>query len=665
MTGEKVGDLYAELGIKDVTPQQLRDAERSMARSVDRMERIDDPKLGVETKGFDQDLHRAEQRLGKVGDNVRPIRPEVDVSHVDDQAGAGGRKVGDMVKSWGTAAALAAGVIGATVGKEFVDSFMSWAEREAQGDRLAAAIGLTGAEAARVTKIATDIYKQGWGSSVAEVGAAVTAARQNGLIDGGSTKKEIEELTTRMLDFVGVWGQDLPGVAKAAGQMVKTGVAKDVWEAMDIMAKGFSNGANKSDDLLDTFNEYSTMFRSLGIDGQTALGLISQGLQGGARDSDIVADSLKEFSIRAKDGSTTTADGFHGLGMDASDAADKIAKGGKGASDVLGTVLDRLRGTEDPVKRNAIAIALFGTQAEDLQAALYKMDPDTAVKALGKVAGAAEKASETANDNVAADLEALQRRTKLAVEDYLGSLWTAYDEGGFTGLTDKLTEDTKKLGDWWDENGDAITEAIRKWWEESGSPLVAQVVGDGLKAAFGVAWDNLVNYVKDPANWMLPAVGGMVKDWIDDTIESIGDGLSDAVDGLFDPIGNSFISVLNMMIDGWNSLEFKLPSFAGFKVAGQTVIPGWEGPTLGTPELPKIPHFAQGGYVPGPVGSPVLAVVHGGEKIMNPAQQAADEASRRYPQPPAPQAARGGNTTNIYTASPQRWVRDMPWERAG
>jgi len=33
--------------------------------------------------------------------------------------------------------------------------------------------------------------------------------------------------------------------------------------------------------------------------------------------------------------------------------------------------------------------------------------------------------------------------------------------------------------------------------------------------------------------------------------------------------------------------------------------------------------FADGGYVPGPVGVPRLAMVHGGELVMNPGQQAA------------------------------------------
>ncbi len=50
----------------------------------------------------------------------------------------------------------------------------------------------------------------------------------------------------------------------------------------------------------------------------------------------------------------------------------------------------------------------------------------------------------------------------------------------------------------------------------------------------------------------------------------------------------SFVSVINFIIDAWNGLDFKLPSFEGLEVAGRTLIPGWEGPTLGMPTIPRI-----------------------------------------------------------------------------
>ncbi|MET9965643.1 phage tail tape measure protein, partial [Streptomyces sp. NPDC006356] len=195
------------------------------------------------------------------------------------------------------------------------------------------------------------------------------------------------------------------------GQMLKTGLAKNADEAFDILTAGFQSGANKADDLLDTFGEYGTQFRKFGLDGQTATGLLTQGLKAGARDADIVADSIKEFSIRAIDGSESTKAGFEAIGLSAGDMAAKIGKGGDSATAALDLTLDRLRGIKDPVEREAAAVALFGTQAEDLGQALYALDPSSAVAALGEVGGAADKMAKTVGDSPASALESFKRKS--------------------------------------------------------------------------------------------------------------------------------------------------------------------------------------------------------------------------------------------------------------
>src|SRR3546814_9211726 len=125
--------------------------------------------------------------------------------------------------------------------------------------------------------------------------------------------------------------------------MIKTGLAKNAEVACDILTRGAQTGANEAEELLDTFSDYSTQFRKLGLDGKTAMGLLSQGLQGGARDADIVADAFKEFSIRAIDGSDKTVEGFQAIGLNAGDMAQRIGKGGKSASGALDLTLDSLR----------------------------------------------------------------------------------------------------------------------------------------------------------------------------------------------------------------------------------------------------------------------------------------------------------------------------------
>lgn len=662
MSGEQVGELYAVLGIEDLSEKHLELAEQNMRRAAGRMDRIDDPRLGVDTSHGDTDLDRMERHLRDFSNEDYTVTPDVDVSHVDDGRAEGASRLSGMVSDWGTTIVLAAGVIGAAAGSKLAENFMDWAEHDADNDRLAAALGLDAEQSARYGKLAGEIYGQNFGDSLDEVNRSLYLAQSSGLVDMGDSDAEIAAVTERALSLVDVFDQDLPTVLDAASTMVKTGLANDVWEAFDIFASGFQDGTNKADELLASLTEYPAVWQALGIDGQTALGLLSQGLEGGARGADLVADSLKEFAIRGKDGSTATADAYKLLGLDADDMAAKLAAGGDTASGALDTVLDALRKTEDPVKRNAAAVGLFGTQAEDLQGALFNLDPSSAIDGLDDLAGSAERVQETAGDNVAGSLESLQRRTKLAVEGYLGGLYEGYESGGFDGLMEQLGGDVDKLATWWDENGDEITDAFGTWWAEEGMPVMSELAGQ----AGEIIWDAL--WAAFEATMERAGEGiGLALDVIwAEAKTTLTTGLSlaeDEVEDMFKAIPNAFIDALNLMIDAWNGLSFSLPE----QDLGPLGTIG--GQTIDTPDIDHLQHFATGGPVLAPLGSPVLAVVHGGENVQTPAQKHGQDRyiemlERKVYGTPGGQSG-GGNTTNIFTSSPSSYARMAPWIKTG
>ncbi|AZM91430.1 phage tail tape measure protein [Streptomyces sp. W1SF4] len=301
-----------------------------------------------------------------------------------------------------------AATIGAGVGAALGAGIVANLDASAANAKLTAQLGLGPAEAAEVSKVSASIYAQAWGESTAEVNEAIKGVYQQiGEVDeadGG-----LEGVTIKAMALAQTFDQDVSSATAAVAQMLKTGLAGSATEAFDILTRGFQTGADKAGDLLDTFGEYGTQFRKLGLDGQTAMGLISQGLSAGARDADIVADAFKEFSIRAVDGSKTTIDGFKAIGLSADDMAAKIGKGGSSAAAGLDLTLDKLRSIEDPVVRAQTAVMLFGTQAEDLGDALYALDPTTAVSALGQVGGAAQTMADTLGNSPAAALEKFKR----------------------------------------------------------------------------------------------------------------------------------------------------------------------------------------------------------------------------------------------------------------
>ncbi|MDG9703820.1 peptidoglycan DD-metalloendopeptidase family protein [Streptomyces sp. DH37] len=352
--------------------------------------------------------------------SVRGISEELrrQVVQPAEQAGdQAGEQAGGKFREQFKAGLLAAGAV---AGAALAAATVKAVEKERMADRLSAQLGLTGKGAQKAGKVAGDLYSKAVVTSFEEGANTVRAVMSSGLVPEGATVKSIEAISTRVADLALTFDQDLTSTANAAAQMIKTGLAKDGAQALDILARGFQTGANKADDLLDTFNEYGTQFRKLGLDGKTALGLINQMIANGARDSDIAADALKEFSIRAIDMSDSSREAYKALGLSAEQMEKQIGRGGESARKGLDLVIERLRSMKDPVEQEAAAVGLFGTQAEDLGRALYSMDLDTAADGLGKIGGAAKRVGDTIRGNTATELEILKRQ----LTDALGTVVT-------------------------------------------------------------------------------------------------------------------------------------------------------------------------------------------------------------------------------------------------
>lgn len=351
-------------------------------------------------------------RIGVDPDGVR--------TGVDKAAGFLTRNKG---KIGAAAGALGAGA-GALLTKGLVDSL----EMQTVTSKLNAQLGLSEGMAAQVGRTAGRLYSSNFGDSMQQIGEAIRAVRTNIEEMHDAAGKDLEGVTAKVLTVAKAFDQELGGTTAAVGQMIRTGLAKNAEEALDILTRGFQVGNDKAGDLLDTVVEYSTQFRKVGVSGAQSMGLISQGLRAGARDADLVADAIKEFSIRAIDGSATTATSFKRLGLDAGKMAADIGAGGTRANQALDLTLDRLRAVHDPVKRAQIAVGLFGTQAEDLGAALFALDPSKATALLDGVVGAADRAGKALHDNAQSGIDSWTRRME-------GLLMQAAQSPGALGQT--------------------------------------------------------------------------------------------------------------------------------------------------------------------------------------------------------------------------------------
>ncbi len=291
------------------------------------------------------------------------------------------------------AAGLAAGITGAI-------------NREGIIAELSASLG--GGEVGQAAgEAAGNLYSRGLGAGLEDVADSVGTVQERlgDLIGAG----DLEGATAQALGLARVLDEDVAGVASAAGQLFRNGLAPDIETAFDLLAAGQANGLNRSDDLIDTVNEYSGAFARLGLDGGQALSLIDQGLEAGAFNADKIGDAFNEFSIRAIDGSEGTSSALESLGLSADEVAAQIAAGGPAAAGATAEILDRLRAVDDQVAQDAAGVALFGSIWEDLGSeALLALDPTA--DALGDVEGAAAAVSDQLGSTFQARIERLKRR---------------------------------------------------------------------------------------------------------------------------------------------------------------------------------------------------------------------------------------------------------------
>jgi hypothetical protein len=350
------------------------------------------------------------------GPGMRSARETVDseTEGMADDVAANGSKMGPALAAAGAAA-------GALAGAAIMSTLAQAMDVSEATTRLEAQLANTTADVSAATDAMTSVFTDGWGESATEVGDAIKSVTLN-MDEFTGQKGRLEDMTKAALGLSKAFDQEVNKTTAAAGQLVKTGLADSFEEAMDLLAAGLSSVANKSDDLLDTFNEYSTLFRRVGLDGKTAMGLLSQGLQAGARDSDAVADAIGIFSEMALAGGKQVNDAFKSIGLSGADIGRRMRAGGDEATSALQDTMDALRGTDDATTRLSAAQVLFGDLANTQADALYALDPASAAAAGGfdDVAGAADKVVEKLEDSPAMKLEAFKRTVQQGIIDFLG-----------------------------------------------------------------------------------------------------------------------------------------------------------------------------------------------------------------------------------------------------
>lgn len=415
--------------------------------------------------------------LGKAMDNV--------AGHLDKvnwKAVAVGAAVGGIAVATGKAV-VEAGKYLAELGDDYNKAM----------NQLSASTGATGDELDALGESVKNIYAQNLGEDFNDVAEGLAATQKASDLAG----EALEQATAAGFVLRDTFDYDISESARAASALMKNfNISAE--EAYGLIATGAQNGADKNGDLLDTLNEYSAQFAALGLSADQFMGSLVEGADAGLFSIDKVADAVKEFNIRAKDGSDSSAEAFKGLGLNSDKMFAAFAAGGETAQAAFFDTVEALNKLEDPLKRNEIGVALFGSQFEDLEAGILPVLGDIETAAYDGAA-ALQQINDVKYNDLGSAFEAVKRSAEVALLPMasmiantltsLAPILTDTFEEISPVITDTLNACMPFVQDFLVGMGDTLKEVMPMVTELAAGilPLLAQLVGSFLPPLLDLA----------------------------------------------------------------------------------------------------------------------------------------------------------------------------------
>ncbi|MDP5277141.1 phage tail tape measure protein [Chengkuizengella axinellae] len=254
-----------------------------------------------------------------------------------------------------------------TAAESLTDLVGTTFEYEGSLKQLQAATGQTVEEMQAIETSMKNLYNQNIGESFTDLTETLSTVQQITDQTGGT----LENTAKQAIVFRDVFKEDVPESIKTVDTLMKQfGTTSE--DAYDLLAQGAQNGLNKSNELLDSANEYAPHFAALGFSANEMFDMFGSGLEAGAFNLDKIGDLVKEFNIKSTDGSKATIEAFEELNMDAQSMMETIGSGGPEAEKAFDDIVNSILSVQDSVKQNEIGFALMGTPFEDLELTVFE-----------------------------------------------------------------------------------------------------------------------------------------------------------------------------------------------------------------------------------------------------------------------------------------------------
>ncbi len=487
------------------------------------------------------------------------------------------------LKAAAVAASVTAGFIG--IGKAVLDAGKEIVAFAADYDKAMRSVstqtGAVGDELEDLGDVVQQVYADNFGESMGEAADAVAEVRRLLDLEGD----DLASAAKNAIALSDAFEFDIAESTRAASALMKNfGVTAE--EAYNIIAYGAQNGANQNGDMLDVLNEYAAQYSALGLSAdQFVQGLVTAGDKG-VFSMDKVGDAVKEFNIRSKDLSTTSAEAYALLGLNADEMFARFAAGGETANEAFFEVLDALNNLDDPLAKNTAAVNLFGTQYEDLGEGILEILASMESATLDNV-DAMEQINEIQYGDLQSQIEKIGRQLEVAflplgstLLDAISGLMPAVTEaiGALEPMISGLTESlTPLITDVFGQLGPMLTELMQPimriadvLFEKILPPLVeigmsvlpavvaiVDVLAVALEPIFDILGD-VLPIIADIVSMLGKMITSAVKP-LSKLLKPLGDQFSDAFSFL-EPIGD-LVNWATSVLSGW--IDFISNIFAG------------------------------------------------------------------------------------------------------
>lgn len=488
--------------------------------------------------------------------------------------------------------------------------------------QLEASTGATSVQMNELRLISKGLFKDGMGEDLSDLTQSLATASQVTKLQGDALK----QTTKYAMAYRDVFGEDIPESIKASDTMMKNfNISSDA--AFNLLAQGAQKGLNKSQELLDSANEYAPHFASLGFTANQMFDTFSAGLENGAFNLDKVGDAIKEFNIRSKDMSKTSTQAYEALGLNAAEMSRTFAEGGPEAQIAFKKIVKAISSVKDPVKKNTIGVELFGTQFEDLE--------KDVIKAMGEARNQYQMTAKTMDKLIDAKYDTPQRawqrigrtvQTELLLpigekllpymNDFSESVQTFADKyapkiaSSVTGAIDKVNEyinknfinnpDFMELDTFGEKASfmfDMIETTYDSWWASSGKTAFEGVAGN-IISTIGSAMESNAHMFIEAGKKIGSTLGSSIWDELEKS--EVG-WLIKAASKTRDVMTPAWMESLWAGDPGGAAKSFFIPGWGG-KPGDKSE--GFNPPMINTPEvqslLNSIPGRAKGGYISRP-----------------------------------------------------------------